>query len=955
MHELMVACQELRKEDAEASKSTDIEVAPPTAPAPAVAEGEEEQAELMERAMPDEETFAAMRWASRLPNDSAVLGLIRSLPNVIVEEQLRLYRQRPQETAVAEEKIRMSPSLRWRERMLVAQRFDTYCQRNGIGATDRMPRGTLRTFVEDHIDCSARNETFPRHHVRKWHRAWLRVSSRGAIQQGHTQKRSRLKSRAHQAPCRRVRARGAGRPCKAPLIRQELYEWWSSMRYAIDWKELIAARRSRGKKQNLARFPRAILVIKVTELLESHAYASLLNGGRLQSFNPDSRWFAGWEEEYGLSMRLANRKYQVPRPVLKERLEIFWANLFRLRLLIQHVFGYDPVILNFDQSPFHHNESGAQNKRTLSLRGCTVPIVEGNTDTKSRWTANLSTCSKFAAVAGANMPFCEMLFKGATDGIINTRLQEFLRRRQFPSWFSVAVAPKGSYRELDVIDFLKKHLEEWRGDRDWRILLADDFAAHKTRNVFNLAWSRGYVILIHGGGATPVAQTPDTDLNQHVRREYGMREARMLVDKMRGGEVVPKLSNEQCMELMLEVLSDPGLHVRAAQGYKKTGQSIDLHGQEDCLICREAAVFWNEETTDGQVNMRCRVDNELATVAEEIRSGRLTWCQSDVQRLLTPYPSHKEVDRVLQALGEDFYHDELQDLETEEQEAPDASSDESDAPGAPTGLAAVAGDCDTKAAFEDDGDANAVDACAEPARVEDQTSLSAAQADAVHRSQASTSALELAMEGLRSAGQLQAAHAVELALRAEKRRTRALAAESPAIAEAFLQRRKVEEQDAVVKRRRVAKQNEREREAAKAIADRNAAVAELKKAKRSLQELESLRVSQHALNTFTLDVLGQGSHNAGGAKARTRRFEVLDRLARMNAGLSPAQKNDWHWFKEAWDEAMVAEHREGWAELFSAWMQGVLEDARRNAFSLFVHDETRRVFHGLAALHVPGS
>jgi len=445
MHELMVACQELRKEDAEASTSTDIEVAPPTAPAPAVAEGEEEQAELMERAMPDEETFAAMRWASRLPNDSAVLGLIRSLPNVIVEEQLRLYRQRPQETAVAEEKIRISPSLRLRERMLVAQRFDTYCQRNGIGAKDRMPRGTLRTFVEDHIDCSARNVTFPRNHVRKWHRAWLRVSSRGAIQQGHTQKRSRLKSRAHKAPCRRVRAHGGGRPCKAPLIRQELYEWWSSMRYAIDWKELIAARRSRGKKQNLARFPRAILVIKVTELLESHAYASLLNGGRLQSFNPDSRWFAGWEEEYGLSMRLANRKYQVPRPVLKERLEIFWANLFRLRLLIQHVFGYDPVILNFDQSPFHHNESGAQNKRTLSLRGCTVPIVEGNTDVKSRWTANLSTCSKFAGGAGAKMPFCEMLFKGATDGIINARLQEFPRRRQFPSWFSVAVAPKGSY------------------------------------------------------------------------------------------------------------------------------------------------------------------------------------------------------------------------------------------------------------------------------------------------------------------------------------------------------------------------------------------------------------------------------------------------------------------------------------------------------------------------------
>ena len=123
--------------------------------------------------------------------------------------------------------------------------------------------------------------------------------------------------------------------------------------------------------------------------------------------------------------------------------------------------------------------------------------------------------------------------------------------------------------------------------RDWRIPLADYFSAHRSRDAFNLAWSRGYVLLIHGGGATPVAQTCDTDLNQHVRREYGVREAVMLINKMRGGEVVPKLTNEQCMELMLEVLSDPGLHARAADGYKKTGQSIDMHGPEDELICRD--------------------------------------------------------------------------------------------------------------------------------------------------------------------------------------------------------------------------------------------------------------------------------------------------------------------------------------------------------------------------------
>ena len=90
---------------------------------------------------------------------------------------------------------------------------------------------------------------------------------------------------------------------------------------------------------------------------------------------------------------------------------------------------------------------------------------------------------------------------------------------------TVTVGRKGSYREHDIIAFLQKHLEPWRPGRDWRILLCDDYSSHKSINVWNLCWSRGYIRLCHGGGTTPVVQPPDTDLNQHVRREYGKKEA----------------------------------------------------------------------------------------------------------------------------------------------------------------------------------------------------------------------------------------------------------------------------------------------------------------------------------------------------------------------------------------------------------------------------------------------
>jgi hypothetical protein len=327
----------------------------------------------------------------------------------------------------------------------------------------------------------------------------------------------------------------------------------------------------------------SVLKNKVLQFLEDFAYSSLLNGIVVRSFVPDSHWFGRWEEDFGLSMRRANRKYQVPRPVLKERLEIFWVNLFRIRLLMLLVFGYDPLIQNFDQSPFHHNETGSQDKATLGVRGDKVPIIEGNADVRTRWTANLTTCSR-AAVATGTMTPAECMFKAEKDGSVDARLQAFLRSRGFPSWFTVTVGPKGSYREQDVIEFLRRHLEPWAEGREWRILLADDYSAHKTANVEAFCWSRGYVLLTHGGGASSVAQTPDTDLNQHVRLDYGNKESRLLIEKMRLGEVVPKLTNEECMLLMLEVLSDPRKDERAAEGYKKVGQSIDLHGKEDALI-----------------------------------------------------------------------------------------------------------------------------------------------------------------------------------------------------------------------------------------------------------------------------------------------------------------------------------------------------------------------------------
>ena len=572
-------------------------------------------------------------------------------------------------------------------------------------------------------------------------------------------------------------------------------------------------------------------------------------------------------------MRKANRKYQVPRKVLKERLEFFWVNLFRIRLFIQTVFGYDPLILNFDQSPFHHNETGSQNKPTLGARGGIVPVVEGNSDVKSRWTANLTTWSRFTAIADGEMPASECMFKAEPDGLVNERLQAFLRSRGFPKWFTVTVGPKGSYREQDVIAFLRKHLEPWKEDREWRILLADDYSAHKTDNVWLLCWSRGYILLVHGGGATPVGQTPDTDLNEHVRREYGNKESRLLLEKMRNGQVVPKLKHEECMQLMLEVLSNPHLHKQASEGYKKVGQSIDLHGKEDALVCREAGTFWNEETTDKFTSMRPKIDEELAAVADELESGGIIWCRSDVRRLITPYPARQDVDRILANLGDTFYHDDvhaLGDVDNDtavaegDQEAPHSSSDDSDGDDKPIGH--------VDAAVAADGEKTFGVAGAEKTELDSKgmeiVPLSAPQADAVHQVKSTIAALEATIESLRDIGSVRGVQSIEAELKKERRKERQLVKESPAVADAFLRLRRAEAQDTLMKKHLAQQHNERKREAAKAIADRDTAVAELKRTKRTIQDMESVRASRHAIKTYTLEALGACGHNAGGAKVK---------------------------------------------------------------------------------------
>ena len=75
-----------------------------------------------------------------------------------------------------------------------------------------------------------------------------------------------------------------------------------------------------------------------------------------------------------------------------------------------------------------------------------------------------------------------------------------------------------------------------------------------------------------------------------MKREYTNRETGDLLRQMRDGTVVPQLQQEDCIDIMVEVVSNMELHLNAAKGYLRTGMTVDLDGLQDQEIVKEAGV-----------------------------------------------------------------------------------------------------------------------------------------------------------------------------------------------------------------------------------------------------------------------------------------------------------------------------------------------------------------------------
>ena len=469
-------------------------------------------------------------------------------------------------------------------------------------------------------------------------------------------------------------------------------------------------------------------------------------------------------------------------------------------------------------------------------------------------------------------------------------------------------------------------------------------------------------MLPHGGGSTPVTQTPDTHLNQHVRRKYTAKEGAELIRLMREKGGVPRVGEECSIDFMHEIMKDPVLHLQAAHGYLETGAKAELESSRlDCFIVKEAGDIWKRQ------NMREKIKGEVARIRVEASHGRLRWTLEDVQSLIHKYPRHKD-DDVLERIEHEQKFDEEDEFENTPamaskkerlpkeivaSESDCGEDDESEWPWSGEEVEdeseseAPATDADASAA---EADASAAVAAESPVAVEETGGviLTEEQSSRLERSVELLDVYQRSLKDLNRLGAVKAVGAIQNEIHKEERRLRGVARENPAILDAMAELRDKNAEEDMKRRRMVTSTNILERKKQDLEDEICEAKEKLAKQRANLKDMQDIIETAVAVKRFPPATLGAGHAKGGTIAARKARFELMDRIAHLGSGLSAEQRNEWTWFKEQWDKKMCEEHKGAWGTVFAGWMQHVLDELRvaNNAMSLFVFDETRRCLDG---------
>ena len=798
-------------------------------------------------------------------------------------------------------------------RLDAATLFTQFARKEGFRLDERIPYGKMTEFLRQTCDSSLSPKELNKSRCAMIRAVKLLLSGkapvppRGAIGQSRCQGFQRFYNRK-----RRQGHQGA--PVKAPMLRTELWDWFCSIKRSV-----------------VGRISPKMVLTQARLMSENYALACLQRGEPSNLPVIDKSWLHTWKHEFSVSFRLPNRKWSVPRAVLKERLRNTWMNVIRVRTLALATVGYDLALWNFDQSPFHMNEAGSKAKRSLCMRGVGKLVIrEGHSASRERWSANTMTTSEVSQFH-AGVPPLEIMFRVESSGVhLLPRLRSCIPN--WAPWLSVAISQSGSYNEEHILRYLNLVLPQVTPETPWRILVVDAFKAQMTEAVKAFAWSRKFVLAVHGGGATGICQPNDTDLHQDMKRQYmelEMNDA-VLHQRLRPG-CCPVPRKEDCLTWMGAIWGERRLHEQAALGFKKVGLSNALDGTEDGMICREARDYWDE------LGMSEAKQEAIAAVREEVLASRLEWSRRAVDQVVLPHP---ERGRVLDFLPDDEGSASWVSSDCDDADFGSDGDDDNNDGGANVKASATA-----ESSEKDVATASAV--------TDSLVSLTPAESSVVSEHLSRISTLSGVLEQLSSTNFEALKVHVQAALHSEERRARGRLQTNPAVASAIILEREREMADVAREHLRLIGARDENAKTALTIKALVAEQGRLEQARAVLLKASTAVECMNAVRSFDVTDLGNG-HVAGGTAEHVRnRMNVLDRLRMRFPPLTAEQQNDWSWFKKRWDHARInrmdAKVRDSWGHNFKEMALRLLRQLRdgdTNALSRWMDNECHEYLAG---------
>jgi hypothetical protein len=736
-----------------------------------------------------------------------------------------------------------------------------YCARNGIDPHCRkLPSGFYKPFwIEAYGETSA--ASFGEDTSKK-KMYWLRRLR--AWQCGQTSDATRLRvlGQVENSTSMRRRSTGQqGRPVKCSDIEEELIRWFAVIR-------------RRGVRVSPGAFLRQAQTIR----LECIRIA-LKHEFKVAFPECDSGWSRRVRARHAISLRRPNLRWKVPKAVLFERMGITWSNVYKVRLIIWLLFGYDPEMDSFDQKPFHHDEAGSKDRRTLAFRGSgTVSLKENCANTRDRWTANTLCQSDFAETR--RIPFAELMFKGGDR--VNKDLQAVADelRACGHSDLSITTSDSASYRLEHVLEYLERMLLPWGEGRRWRILMCDAYKAHLDASIKRLAWSRGYVVVYQGGGCTAVGQVNDTDLHEHLSRQYQNVEMQGAIDES-ALVSCPHRTREVCAGDFCTVWWQEDMHALAASGFKKRGLTNALDGSEDGLLRGPARQIFEDI---GMAHRRALIQ---ADMQDGLAGDELRMTYKDVYRLLQEFPHRGVLDALHEGQEDSLNDDERPYSDVEDESAASVS-------GAPA----------------KEGAPKDARACGEavlgtlPEEVAGKHSAAALACASQHMR-----TVAIVDQMLQNSSQLGNQHVqitLERARETALRRARECEKKDPALGKClrdFFEDRRMKEERARKWLDRL-KKEKKTCDAAREAADeakaslkrqRHAFAAEHAERRREEEELTALKF-------ISPQMLGQGLANGGTKEHEVERKRYMERVKAKFPPLEAQNRNNWTQFVERFDE-----------------------------------------------------